>query len=56
MGALIKKFYGNIKKGFSWLRQNSKKFFWVWIIYQAVKGSLTTVFIWIPLIIYWLHH
>ena len=27
-----------------------KKLFWLWIIYQAVKGSLTTAFIWIPLI------
>lgn len=24
--------------------------FWIWVGYQAVKGTLTTVFIWGPLI------
>ena len=24
--------------------------FWVWVGYQTVKGTLTTTFIWVPLI------
>lgn len=30
--------------------------FWVWVAYQAIKGSLTTAFIWIPMIYLWFHH
>lgn len=33
-----------------------KKLFWMWIAYQAVKGSLTTAFIWIPLIYAMIKH
>lgn len=33
-----------------------KKLFWVWIGYQAVKGTLTTAFIWIPLIYAMIKH
>lgn len=36
-------------------RKPGKHMFWAWIAYQAVKGSLTTAFIWIPLIYAWLH-
>jgi len=32
------------------LKAHCRQFFWTWIIYQAVKGALTTVFIWLPLI------
>ena len=31
------------------------KLFIVWIVYQAVKGTLTTSLIWIPLLIALLH-
>jgi hypothetical protein len=27
-----------------------KKYFWFWVLYQAVKGILTLSLIWIPLI------
>lgn len=27
--------------------------FWAWIAYQTVKGSLTTCFIWVPMIYYY---
>jgi hypothetical protein len=35
-------------------RRSGGKLFWAWIIYQAVKGSLTLAFIWIPLLLVWL--
>ena len=42
------------KKGFfKKLREPSKKVFWIWVIYQAIKGTLTTAFIWIPLLYLW---
>ncbi len=28
-----------------------RKVFWAWIAYQAVKGTLTTALIWVPLLI-----
>ena len=36
------------------LKNRGKQVFWVWITYQCIKGSLTTAFIWVPLIWYWL--
>lgn len=30
--------------------------FWAWIAYQTVKGSLTTCFIWVPMIYYYVTH
>ncbi len=35
---------------------SKKNMFWAWVTYQAIKGTLTTAFIWIPAIMYWLHH
>jgi hypothetical protein len=32
------------------LKTHCRQFFWAWIKYQAVKGVLTTAFIWLPLI------
>jgi len=32
---------------------SKKKMFWAWITYQAIKGTLTTTFIWVPALIYW---
>jgi len=37
------------------LRNGSKFLFWTWIAYQAVKGTITTTFIWIPMLYAWLH-
>lgn len=47
MGAAVAK----IKSGICFLRDHKKEFFWVWVGYQFVKGTLTTSFIWIPLLI-----
>lgn len=45
-----------VKKGFlKKFKKPGKKFFWAWVAYQAVKGTLTTSLIWIPLIYAWLH-
>jgi hypothetical protein len=35
------------------LRRGSKKLFWSWILYQTVKGTLTTSLIWVPLALAW---
>jgi len=44
-------------KGFKLPNKPSKKnMFWAWVTYQAIKGTLTTTFIWIPALIYWLQH
>jgi len=29
------------------------KAFWVWVTYQAIKGTLTLSFIWIPMLYLW---
>jgi len=44
--------FAKVKK----LLKPSKELFWAWVVYQAVKGTLTTSFIWIPAIIFWLNH
>lgn len=53
-------FFSNIKSFVNrrreWIKQNSKRAFWIWVTYQAVKGTLTLSFIWIPLLLMWLHH
>lgn len=36
-----------------WIKGLSKHFFAGWIIYQTVKGTLTTTFIWAPMIYYY---
>ena len=36
--------------------KGSKKLFYAWIVYQAVKGTLTTAFIWIPMLYLWLEN
>lgn len=37
------------------LKKPGRNMFWAWIAYQTVKGTLTTSFIWIPLIYAWFH-
>lgn len=44
------------KTWFKRFKKPGKKMFWAWIAYQAIKGTLTTSLIWIPLIWAWLHH
>ncbi len=45
----------DVKKGFfkSKTAKLGKKAFVIWIIYQTVKGTLTTTFIWAPLVYYY---
>lgn len=42
------------RKGIEWLNANKKRFFWWWIAYQAIKGTITLSLIWIPLLLLWL--
>lgn len=44
-----------LRSGISYLNANKKRFFWAWIAYQAVKGSITLSLIWIPLFLAWWH-
>lgn len=46
--------FGRARKGIEWLNANKKRFFWWWIAYQAVKGTITLSLIWIPLLLLWL--
>lgn len=39
----------------SYLKQNKKRLFWLWIAYQSVKGLLTLSLIWLPLLLLWLN-
>lgn len=41
------------KLGLTGKKETGKKLFWVWITYQAVKGTLTLSFIWAPLAYYY---
>lgn len=41
------------KTAFKGKKEAGKKLFWVWITYQAVKGTLTLSFIWAPLAYYY---
>jgi len=47
--------FSSIKKklGLKGTKETSRKIFWVWITYQAVKGTLTVSFIWGPLAYYY---
>ena len=40
-----------LKTNIEFLKDHKKEMFWTWIAYQFVKGTLTTSFIWIPLLI-----
>ena len=35
------------------IKEFCKRYFWLWIIYQAIKGAITTSLIWVPLIYYY---
>lgn len=36
-------------------KKPGKNLFWAWIAYQTVKGTMTTTFIWVPLLYAWTH-
>jgi len=42
-----------VKQGVRFLDRNKKRFFWAWVAYQAIKGTLTLSLIWIPLFLIW---
>ena len=42
------------RRGIKWLNANKKRFFWWWIGYQAIKGTITLSIIWIPLFLLWM--
>jgi hypothetical protein len=46
------------KPRFRWKRFKAPAghLFWIWVGYQAIKGTLTTAFIWIPMIYLWFQH
>jgi len=45
------------EKGFKrFFKKPGKKMFWAWIAYQAIKGTLTTSLIWVPIIYFWWTH
>lgn len=47
----------SVRSGLGWkhFKKPGKHLFWTWIAYQTIKGTLTTAFIWIPLIYVWGH-
>jgi len=45
---ILKKLFAKIKSLKS--SKDFKKYFWWWVLYQAIKGLITTAIIWIPLI------
>ncbi len=45
---------GRAKSALAYLKANRKRLFWLWIGYQAVKGTITLSLIWIPLLLIWL--
>lgn len=46
-----------VEKSSGWKRfkKPGKGVFWAWIAYQTVKGTLTTTFIWAPLVYLWMN-
>ncbi|MEM7494470.1 MAG: hypothetical protein AAF296_13905 [Pseudomonadota bacterium] len=46
--------FGKLRDGIAWLNANKKRFFWWWVLYQAIKGMITLSLIWIPLLLLWM--
>ncbi len=42
-----------IRKSIQFVKDNKARMFWLWMAYQAIKGSLTLTLIWIPLFLLW---
>ena len=45
--------FQSISRSIKFIKDNKAKMFWLWISYQAIKGTLTLSFIWIPLFLFW---
>ena len=43
----------SLKQRMQKMKTMGKRGFWLWIIYQTIKGTLTTTFIWVPMIYYY---
>jgi len=43
----------NIKGGLLKIREFRRRYFWLWIAYQTIKGLTTTTLIWAPLAWLW---
>lgn len=43
----------SLRNTISYIKENKKKFFWLWIGYQTIKGLTTLTLIWIPLWLAW---
>jgi len=44
------------KQLFGRFKKPGKQFFWAWVTYQFIKGTLTTTFIWVPMLYMWWTH
>jgi hypothetical protein len=47
-------FEWNVRGGLQQLIAQCRRYFWLWIADQAIKGLTTTTLIWAPLAIWWL--
>lgn len=43
----------SLRQSLQTLSARKKELFWIWIVYQSVKGLITTSIIWIPLVLMW---
>lgn len=41
------------RRAIDYLKAHKKELFWVWILYQSIKGITTLSLIWIPLFLLW---
>lgn len=46
-------FEWNVRGGLQQLKVHCRRYFWLWIAYQAVKGITTATLIWAPLAFWW---
>lgn len=46
-------FLSGFQKSVQFIKENRARLFWIWVLYQAVKGALTLTLIWIPLLLLW---
>lgn len=44
------------RRAIRYIKEHKKEFFWLWILYQSIKGIATVSFIWIPLWLVWKNH
>ena len=42
-----------VARAIQFIKDNKARMFWLWIAYQAIKGTITLTLIWIPLFLLW---